>query len=78
MKTHTITAEQLKQWIAEEQWVTFVESEYKKIQVSALDLKKRVVHGGYEIVYEGYSETEAVDKYNSLVGFPKDEPKLSN
>ena len=78
MKTHTITAEQLKQWIADEQWVTFVESEHKKIQVSVLDLKKRVIHGGYKIVYEGYSETEAVEKYNSLVVFPENEPKISN
>lgn len=80
MKTHIITAEDLKAYIAEEHWHTFASSfgrDNKRLQVSIGDLKKRVLHGS-EIVYEGYSETEAVERYNSLVGFPENEPKMSN
>lgn len=73
MKPHTVTSEELKDWIAEEQWHTFAsafaQNENKKLQVSVGNLKKRVLHGKW-IVYEGYLEEKAVEIYNGLVGLP--------
>jgi hypothetical protein len=65
-RPHTVTDDDLRQWLARDEWSIFASSsrEPKRLETSHLG-RLRVTHGA-EVVYVGQDVSDAVRAYNEI------------